>query len=136
MNIRKNLTTFLIALGTVAMCASAHAQDIDLLCAPYMIRNDQNVLIPAPGSVTQSNLPVHIHLGDKPTVTLWNGEPPARVTSATPTEIWFTWETEFPANGYAHMGKIDRQDGWLSIITHDLKHQHVYATCLPVKRLF
>ena len=93
---RTSLTAALLAI-LVAMSANAHAQDIDLLCGPYMVRSDENprIELPAEGSVTQKNLPLHIHLdGDKSTVTLWNGEPPARVTVASATEIWFTWETE------------------------------------------
>ena len=107
-------------LVTITLAASAHDQDIHLRCNP--VAND-------PGSITQRNLPIHIRLGDKPAMTLWDGTRPDWVV-VFDFEVTFGWNTRRAAS--RREGALDRQNGWFSMWVYD---HFVTARCLPLQRV-
>ena len=80
-NIALNLAISIARMGhsVCLLDANLGLGNIDLLCGPAKAFSDPGVLVPVPGSVTESNLPIHIHLGgDKPELRLWDGTRPDR----------------------------------------------------------
>ena len=113
-------TLWLLAL--LLLAALAHAQDIDLVCNPF--EGDED-------SIKRNNLHIHIHLGDKPQMTFWDGTQPDFV-SPSASEIYFRWDAK-RADGQHHDGNINRVTGKTAVWAYD--HFEI-AECLPVKRLF
>jgi hypothetical protein len=109
-------------LAAIAVPTSAHAQDIDLVCNPFAGDED---------SIKRNNLHIHIHLGDKPQMTFWDGTQPDFV-SPSASEIYFRWDAK-RADGQHHDGNINRVTGKTAVWAYD--HFEI-AECLPVKRLF
>jgi hypothetical protein len=61
------LAGVVVALAEIAIGPSAHAQDFDLVCGPVdPAEHDED-------SIKQNNLSIHLHLGDKPAMTFWDG---------------------------------------------------------------
>lgn len=123
--IRTRSTLFagiVVALTEIAIGPSAHAQDVDLLCNP--VSDDED-------SIKRSNLPIHLHLGDKNEMTFWDYAKPDSVSAAS-TQIYFEW-SERHADGQKRYGSLNRQTGRIAVWEY---HHFEIAECLPIKRLF
>jgi hypothetical protein len=108
-------------LVAITLAASTHNPDIYLRCNP--VENDT-------GSIRQRDLPIHIQLGDKPAMTLWDGTRPDWVM-VLDIEVTFGWNTR-RADARRHEGALDRRNGWFSMWVYD---HFVTARCLPLQRV-
>ncbi len=114
-------TDIAAVLVAITLAAGTHNQDIDLRCNP--VENDL-------GSIRQRDLPIHIQLGDKPAMTLWDGTRPDWVV-VLDIEVTFGWNTR-RADAQRHEGALDRRSGWFSMWVYD---HFVTARCLPLQRV-
>jgi hypothetical protein len=120
---RKMILT-LAALAALSIAPSVYAQEVDLVCGPVADDSD---------SITRSNLPIHIRLGDKPEIKLWDGTRPDFI-GIGPVDINFNWKER--DDGKMPGGLLNRQTGMLVLnAVADPDHFKI-AQCLPVKRLF
>ncbi len=110
-----------VVLVAIILAASAHNQDIYLRCNP--IENDL-------GSIRQRDLPIHIQLGDRPAMTLWDGTRPDWVV-VQDIAVTFGWNTR-RADAQRHEGALDRRSGRFSMWVYD---HFVTARCLPLQRV-
>ena len=106
----------------IILTVSTHNQDIYLRCNP--VDNDL-------GSIRQRDLPIHIQLGSKPVMKLWDGTRPDWVV-VLDIEVTFGWNARRSDN-QRHEGALDRRNGWFSMWVYD---HFVTARCLPLQRVY